>query len=176
MLYLIKSGDYIKIGFSNDVVNRMKSYKTCNPDFEILDIQTGSEYDEKRWHDLLLIYKHRGEWFHFNQEILNLWNQQYGSNIHIETKEDKLKLKEDHLTDKETSLLYRENFILNNIKNLIDQQQPFYEYLVQQINKSNESEYIKTLKKKDELITEMSSVIKELTSILNINYKQIQLN
>lgn len=176
MLYLIKSGDYIKIGFSDDVVNRMKSYKTCNPDFQILDIQIGSETDEKNWHERLLMYKYRGEWFHFNQKILELWNSEYNKNIQVTLKTDLLKVKEEQLNFKEDQLLYRENYILNNLKNMVEQNQPIYDYLVEKLRESDYSTYIQTLKGKDRLINEMSQVIKDLTEMLNIKYKPIYVN
>ena len=41
MLYLIESGNYIKIGFSKDLdslKNRMITYKTHNPDIKLLGL------------------------------------------------------------------------------------------------------------------------------------------
>ena len=176
MLYLIKSGDYIKIGFSNDVANRMRSYKTCNPDFQILDIQIGSEIDEKNWHERLFMYKYRREWFHFNQEILELWNSTYNKNIQVTLKTDLLKIKEEQLNFKEDQLLYRENYILNNLKNMVEQNQPIYDYLIEKLQESDSNTYVKTLQDKDKLINEMSEVIKELTEIVGVKYNPICIN
>lgn len=33
MLYLVKSGKYIKIGYAKDVSKRMKAYSCTNPDY-----------------------------------------------------------------------------------------------------------------------------------------------
>jgi hypothetical protein len=33
MLYLIKSGKYLKIGYAKDVSKRLKDYYTHNPDY-----------------------------------------------------------------------------------------------------------------------------------------------
>lgn len=49
MLYLIKSEEYIKVGFSKDVVSfkkRMKSYKTANPNVLLIGLCEGTEEDE----------------------------------------------------------------------------------------------------------------------------------
>lgn len=75
MLYLIKSGEYIKVGFSKDVVSfkkRMKYYKTSNPNVLLMGICEGTEEDERNYHRKLDAYKlyNRAEWF--KQEALPL--------------------------------------------------------------------------------------------------------
>ena len=75
MLYLIKSGEYIKVGLSKDVVSfkkRMKSYKTANPNILLMGICEGTEEDERNYHRKLDAYKlyNRAEWF--KQEALPL--------------------------------------------------------------------------------------------------------
>ena len=75
MLYLIKSGEYIKVGFSKDVVSlksRMTSYKTMNPNVLLIGLCEGTEEDECNYHKKLDDYKlyNRAEWF--KQEALPL--------------------------------------------------------------------------------------------------------
>ena len=75
MLYLIKSGEYIKVGFSEDVVSlkrRMRQYKTNNPNVLLLGLCEGTEEDECNYHRKLDAYKlyNRAEWF--KQEALPL--------------------------------------------------------------------------------------------------------
>ena len=75
MLYLIKSGEYIKVGFSKDVVSlksRMRNYKTMNPNVLLLGLCEGTEEDECNYHKKLDDYKlyNRAEWF--KQEALPL--------------------------------------------------------------------------------------------------------
>lgn len=75
MLYLIKSGEYIKVGFSKDVVSlksRMRSYKTMNPNVLLIGLCEGTEEDECNYHKKLDDYKlyNRAEWF--KQEALPL--------------------------------------------------------------------------------------------------------
>lgn len=75
MLYLIKSGEYIKVGFSRDVLSlkkRMESYKTHNPNVLLLGLCEGTAEDECNYHRKLDAYKlyNRAEWF--KQEALPL--------------------------------------------------------------------------------------------------------
>ena len=75
MLYLIKSGEYIKVGFSKDVISlkrRMRNYKTMNPNVLLLGLCEGTEEDEVNYHIKLDAYKlyNRAEWF--KQEALPL--------------------------------------------------------------------------------------------------------
>lgn len=75
MLYLIKSGEYIKVGFSKDVVSlkgRMITYKTHNPNVLLIGLCEGTEEDECNYHKKLDDYKlyNRAEWF--KQEALPL--------------------------------------------------------------------------------------------------------
>ena len=75
MLYLIKSGEYIKVGFSKDVVSlksRMRNYKTMNPNVLLLGLCEGTEEDEVNYRIKLDAYKlyNRAEWF--KQEALPL--------------------------------------------------------------------------------------------------------
>ena len=75
MLYLIKSVEYIKVGFSRDVISlksRMRQYKTMNPNVLLMGLCEGTEEDEGNYHKKLDAYKlyNRAEWF--KQEALPL--------------------------------------------------------------------------------------------------------
>jgi len=69
VIYFIKSGDYLKVGYSSDVAKRMKQYATHNPDFELLYIINGDEQLEKEIHTELKDYHHRLEWFHMDDYV-----------------------------------------------------------------------------------------------------------
>lgn len=44
MIYLIKSSDYLKVGFSDNFEKRLKSYRSDNPNFLILDtLESGTK-------------------------------------------------------------------------------------------------------------------------------------
>lgn len=38
MIYLIESGNFYKIGFTENLKSRMKQYTTHNPDYRLIDI------------------------------------------------------------------------------------------------------------------------------------------
>jgi hypothetical protein len=71
MLYLVKSGDYLKIGYTDNVYKRIRQYNTYNPDIEVLSIRFGNEEDEKKLHELLSEYNYKLEWFHYNNEVID---------------------------------------------------------------------------------------------------------
>lgn len=76
MLYLIKSGDYLKIGYSQDIKKRMQTYSTHNPDIALLDTIEGDESLEKFVHNLCKEFRvnNKQEWFHLNPFIIEVWN------------------------------------------------------------------------------------------------------
>ena len=50
MIYVIKSREYLKVGYSKDeysLNNRFKSYNTANPSYEILNVYEGDENNEE---------------------------------------------------------------------------------------------------------------------------------
>jgi len=66
MIYVIESGDYFKVGYTDDKwEGRSSSYKTHNPDWELLALLNGSRSDEARLHKILNRFKsaYRKEWF-----------------------------------------------------------------------------------------------------------------
>lgn len=90
MLYLIKSSDFIKIGYTEDLQKRLKSYKTHNPNFKLLGTKKGNKEDETHLHRLLHKYKiDKTEWFTYSTFIIkvsheyspNKLDQEYTKNI-----------------------------------------------------------------------------------------------
>ena len=103
MLYLIKSGKYMKIGFTDNLRSRMDSYKSCNPKFELLCISEGSIQEETEWHKKYTTDKI--EWGLWKEEVASEFcNKAFLSDIVYfdscdeETLEDRLKC-EDRYTD-----------------------------------------------------------------------------
>ena len=75
MNYLLKSGNYLKIGYASNFKKRLFAYNTHNPDVEVIDtFDSGTLETETMMHRQLKPYKHRGEWYEFNPEILKVWN------------------------------------------------------------------------------------------------------
>lgn len=70
-LYLIQSGNYLKIGITNNIPARIREYQTHNPDFNIISVRDGTRYDELFLHRLLKKYLvNKSEWICFSQEII----------------------------------------------------------------------------------------------------------
>lgn len=74
MLYFIKSGKYVKIGYAKDVQKRLCQYYTHNPDYILLDKIQGDLKMEKFLHRILKPYQYRTEWFYNVPEIYDIWN------------------------------------------------------------------------------------------------------
>ena len=74
MIYLIKDREYLKIGYTKNIDSRMSNYRTHNPHFELLAYKEGLKQDESKLHKLCSNYKHTTEWFHYNDEILNIFS------------------------------------------------------------------------------------------------------
>lgn len=73
MIYVIKSTDYIKVGYSQDeetLERRINSYNTHNPEYIILNVYEGSKNNEHDLHVLLSEYKYKNEWFLYNGNVL----------------------------------------------------------------------------------------------------------
>ena len=70
MVYFIKSGDFLKVGYSTDVPKRMKQYATHNPNFELLYIINGDQKLEKQIQSELNDYRFRLEWFHIDDYVM----------------------------------------------------------------------------------------------------------
>lgn len=72
MIYLLKSNDKLKIGYTKNMYNRFMQYKNHNPDIELLYFKDGAESDES-----ILLNKcnkylvYGNEWFEYNEFIVN---------------------------------------------------------------------------------------------------------
>ena len=75
------SSGYLKIGYSKDIPKRLCAYNTCNPDYILLDVVEGTTKDESEFHQLISDYHYKLEWFHFNQNIISIWNTKYNRQI-----------------------------------------------------------------------------------------------
>lgn len=75
MNYLIKSGNYLKIGFANNFKRRLTNYYTHNPDFQVIDtFAEGTLETENTMHKQLKDLKYKGEWYKYDPKVLNIWN------------------------------------------------------------------------------------------------------
>lgn len=70
MIYLLKSNDKLKIGYTSNFASRISNYRSHNPDIEVVNIRAGELEDEKV---LLEQFKHFsifGEWFTYSKDII----------------------------------------------------------------------------------------------------------
>lgn len=79
MLYLVKSGDFVKVGYSRNINNRMNAYKTHHPDITLVKTKEGSKEDEKFIHGKYKDYLvNNSEWMKLPKdkydELLNFFN------------------------------------------------------------------------------------------------------
>lgn len=86
MVYLLKSGNYLKIGYSKDqetYKRRLLDYMCHNPNFEVLEIaEDADSADEAQLHKLCEDYKYRTEWFIECREVYDIWTE-FSKNHHI---------------------------------------------------------------------------------------------
>ena len=84
MIYLILSAGFkdnnpdqferrLKIGYTDNLENRLKAYQTTNPDFMLLQTREGDTTIESYLHKKFEKYRYKDskEWFYYNQEIID---------------------------------------------------------------------------------------------------------
>lgn len=69
MLYLIKSAEYLKIGYTDNLDSRLKQYDTHNPNYELLGTQNLSKWHESKLHEMCKEHHAKLEWFYDTQEV-----------------------------------------------------------------------------------------------------------
>ena len=70
MIYFVKAGDRVKIGYSNDPSIRISELQTsCPHDLEVLLIVDGNRDEERELHMRFSDIRRTGEWFKFEAPI-----------------------------------------------------------------------------------------------------------
>ena len=91
MIYFIKSGNYCKIGYSMNkktFFNRMRTYLTHNPSYQILDIRKGTKEKEENIHNMIPSKLHHyGEWFVWSKKIAKIWLRFFKLEIKVSLEE-----------------------------------------------------------------------------------------
>lgn len=99
MLYLIKlkgeTNTLLKIGYTKDIDQRLKTYKTHNPLVELIDIKEGDTLDESCLHNKLkeYLFDNSKEWFIEDNEIYNTWRNYNRKILSTKQKEILLRLR-----------------------------------------------------------------------------------
>jgi hypothetical protein len=119
MIYLVKSNDKLKIGYTSNFAERIKGYKSHNPDIEIINYKIGSREDEKILHDTLKELIIVGEWYLYSEYIIDVFEKYVPNEKSLKVENIKLKEKILQLTsykkveklEKSTSRIILENII-----------------------------------------------------------------
>jgi hypothetical protein len=102
MIYLVKSNDKLKIGYTSNFAERIKGYKSHNPDIEIINYKIGSR-----------------EWYLYSEYIIDVFEKYVPNEKSLKVENIKLKEKILQLTsykkveklEKSTSRIILENII-----------------------------------------------------------------
>lgn len=70
MIYVIKSGDKLKVGYTQNLEKRLISYRTHNPHIELITTMAGERKLEQGMHKHLAKYRVEGEWFEYNDQVM----------------------------------------------------------------------------------------------------------
>jgi len=81
LIYFVKAGDYVKVGYSKDekaFKTRLSSYKTSCPfEVEVLGTMEGWVDKERDVLNYFIEFHSRGEWFHYNEKIADFAKNPY---------------------------------------------------------------------------------------------------
>ena len=71
VVYFIRCGDFVKVGYATNVVRRVAELQTGNPhELELLGVIPGGASEERTLHALLAAEHHRGEWFRISGDTI----------------------------------------------------------------------------------------------------------
>lgn len=111
MIYLIESGEYYKIGYAQNVDDRMKTYNTHNPNYKLIDAMPGTRSDEAVLHELCAEYQNKLEWFNKVPEILTIWK--------IYKKTSQIKYEKMQIFNKDIKYIQKQiQFITTHLENI----------------------------------------------------------
>lgn len=74
MLYLVKLDSVYKIGYSQDVIQRLNQFRPTHIDVELISTKEGTKKDEKELHKLCKNYHIKNELFHQKDEVIKIFN------------------------------------------------------------------------------------------------------
>jgi len=116
MLYLIKeygkNKTYLKIGYTQNLEERLKAYNTHSAEFELVYSMEGDQELETFAHKLLLEYNIKGEWFKEDPMVYYVWEltkQEYkirDQENKIDKQEKTIKELKDSFDELSKDLLY----------------------------------------------------------------------
>ena len=168
MIYLIKAygkeGVLLKIGFTDNLSSRLESYVTHTPDYELLKTREGDLILEKYLLNYFKDLNYSGEWFRFDQKIVDEFDTiQLDQTVFIKKQQKRFSpdlsknLEKEFMTNhkidisKNTEmrriyLAYRHKFPLIDKNNVSDYVNSFLDYLNFYSNFWKNSSYVDRLK------------------------------
>lgn len=75
MIYLIESNGYLKIGYSDNIMKRLKAYETHSPNHSLLFLKKGQKEEEVYLHNKFKKFRYDKEWFYYNEEIIDYFEE-----------------------------------------------------------------------------------------------------
>jgi T5orf172 domain len=68
-VYFLRSGRFVKIGYSTNPNERFRQHSVSNPDLETLAIIPGTRSTERELHNKFEHLRHNREWFHLTEDL-----------------------------------------------------------------------------------------------------------
>jgi hypothetical protein len=91
MIYFIKHTEYVKIGYTNRIKQRVNTLQvSCPVKLEVIALIEGNREDETKYHNMFKPIGTNGEWFEYNKDLeifveqLNddlLWESGFGKDV-----------------------------------------------------------------------------------------------
>ena len=179
MIYLIKSGNYLKIGYSQDVKKRLQTYTTHNPDITLLDTIAGDESTEKMLHNLCKEFRlnNKQEWFHLDPFVIDVWNSLKDSEY--------IEIPKSEIAREYANVDYKEKFeetlyeLFKVKEDLISEKEKYWRLREELISTSNDLDTYKNYKQKyidasvenDRLKTRLLEIQTKYVTLLENNIK-----
>lgn len=74
MIYLVRSGEYVKLGHTNNWPKRWGTLLVNNPNPELLSKREGTNIDEFNLKILLEKYHFNREWYYYDKDLVKIFN------------------------------------------------------------------------------------------------------
>lgn len=81
MLYLIEDRDYLKIGYSKNLSERLKAYELHNCYAKLIDSKPGTQQDETNIQELCKDDLYKGEWFYNTPKVKQVFRDYCNLNL-----------------------------------------------------------------------------------------------
>jgi hypothetical protein len=101
VIYFIKSHQYVKIGYTDDLWNRLRHISTGCPEPILLWIEEGEKDVEKFYHKMFAAEHFNKEWFHFTDRMKDFIGRRVGNHYRD------VSLKDERVREGDLAYCYR---------------------------------------------------------------------